>query len=171
MKLVIVLLLLMFTFVSCEDPDKEGGVNKEGLLLFEFLNFIGRQSGQYDSACDDPNKSIPLPLNSLVTLGSLSQKYRITPGSGGLKYAFTLSVDYPNCGVTLFIYNCTNPNFFASNADVSCDSGTFSNHVSGATQTCVIPSFTNQMILILIQPNSALYPTTKCSTITFEALP
>ncbi|TGM73037.1 hypothetical protein EHR01_17655 [Leptospira mtsangambouensis] len=171
MKQLIILLLLVLSFVSCEDPQEEGGINKEGFLLIEFINFMGSQSGRYDSACDYPNESIPLSLNSLVTLSSFSQKYRITTGASGLKYAFSLSGDYPNCGVTLYIYNCANPNFFASNSEVSCDSGTFSNHVSGATQTCVISSFANQKVMILIEPNSTSYPTTKCSTITFEALP
>ncbi|MCG6147842.1 hypothetical protein LFX15_06055 [Leptospira levettii] len=169
MKQCMILLLLVFSFVSCEDLKKESRINAEGFFVIWFETLF-RSSG-YDSACDNPNQSIPLPLNSIVTLGSFSQRYRIITGASGLKYAFSLSGDYPNCGVTLFIYNCAKPNFYATNSDVNCDSGTFSNHVSGATQTCVIPSFANQMILILIQPNSTSYPTTKCSSVTFEALP
>ncbi|TGL44770.1 hypothetical protein [Leptospira perdikensis] len=170
MKQWILLLLLIFSFLSCEDPEKKSRSNAEGFFVIWFESLF-RISGPYDSACDNPNYSTPLSLNSLVTLGTFSQKYRITTGSNGFKYAFTLSGDYPNCGVTLYVYNCSKPNVHARNSDVNCDSGTFSNHVSGGTQTCVIPSFANQMILILIEPNSSSYPTTKCSTITFEALP
>ncbi|PJZ80333.1 hypothetical protein [Leptospira meyeri] len=169
MKQWIILLLLVLSFVSCEDPKKESRSNAEGFFVIWFETLF-RSTG-YDSACDKTSESMPLSLNSLVTLGTFSQRYRITTGASGLKYAFTLSGDYPNCGVTLLVYNCAKPNVYARNSDVNCDSGTFSNHVSGATQTCVIPSFANQMILILIQQNSSLYPTTKCSTITFEALP
>ncbi|WP_016756082.1 hypothetical protein [Leptospira santarosai] len=159
------IIILISGLVACDDGHVKKGQN-------ELAYFLATYSPQpYDGACDKPNGSTPLSLNSPVTLGTFSQKYNLNTGTSGLKYSLTLSPDYPNCGVTLYIYTCSKPNTYASDTNVSCNQGTFSTHVSGGSQTCTIPAFSNQLVLILIQPNSVQYPSTKCATITFEALP
>ncbi|WP_061236510.1 hypothetical protein [Leptospira santarosai] len=164
--------ILISGLVSCEDLEKDkGGINTQGFLVIWFETIVASLGQPYDSACQNPSESINLPLSTPVSVAGNSKRYRLTTGSSGLKYSFTLSADYPACGVTLYINNCNRPNVEANNSIVSCDQGTFLTHVSGGAQTCTIPSFTNQLVIILIQPNSNQYPNTQCATITFEALP
>ncbi|PJZ51532.1 hypothetical protein [Leptospira adleri] len=160
--------ILIFGFVSCQEENK-GGIN-EGLLVIWSETILG-SSGPYDSACQNPSESSILPLSAPVSITGNSKRYRMTTGPNGLKYSFTLSADYPACGVNLIIKNCLRPNIRATDSLVSCNQGTYSNYVSGGTQTCTIPSFANQQVLILIEPNSDQYPNISCATITFEALP
>lgn len=164
--------ILIFGLVSCHDLEEEKGDNTKGLLVIWFETIVATVGGPYDSACQNPSKSSTLlPLSTPVSITGNSERYRITTGPSGLKYSFTLSADYPACGVTLYVNNCNRPNVNANNSIVTCNQGTFLSHVSGGTQTCTIPSFANQLVLILIEPNSDQYPNTPCATITFEALP
>ncbi|RHX83230.1 hypothetical protein [Leptospira stimsonii] len=158
---------LILQSLSCDDKHH---IPKGQNELAYFLATYAPQP--YDIACQNSSFSIPLSLNSPISITNTLQPntYRLTTGPSGLKYSFTLSADYPACGVTLQIRNCARPNILASNSIVSCNQGTYSNYVSGGSQICTIPSFANQLVLILIQPNSDQYPNTPCATITFEAL-
>lgn len=169
MKNALLSLLFLYTF-ACDDWDGEHVKKGQNELAY----FLATYSPQpYDSACDNPAQSTLLSLNVPISITNSfqSNKYRFTTGPNGLKYSFTLSADYPACGVTLRIRNCSRPNILASDSIVSCNQGTYSNYVSSGTQTCTIPSFSNQQILIFLLPNSDQYPNTQCTTITFEALP
>ncbi|AYV54089.1 hypothetical protein EFP84_00265 [Leptospira kmetyi] len=164
----ILFLILFINLSSCEDWNQKP-VQKGHNELIYFLATYAPQP--YDAVCQNPNLATPLSLNTPVTLGSFSQTYSYSTGTSGLKYAFTLSGDYPSCGVTLAIYTCDKPNIIANNSLTSCDIGNYQNHVSGGTQTCLISSFSNRLVLVSIQPNSTQYPSTKCTTITFEVKP
>ncbi|TGK82668.1 hypothetical protein EHQ24_14270 [Leptospira noumeaensis] len=173
MKQWMILLLFVLSFVSCFIPKEEvGGVNKEGWLLIGFLNLLS-QSGKYDPACDDESLSTPLALSSPILSSSVRKTYRFTTGSSGLKYNFSVSSDYPACGVLINIRSCRPPYSFASDTgiEVSCNSGTYRNYVSGGTQTCQIPSFSNQVVLVYLVSATSSYPTTPCTTVQFEVIP
>ncbi|MBE8355835.1 hypothetical protein IQA68_19530, partial [Leptospira interrogans serovar Pomona] len=102
----------------------------------------------YDSACVNDALSTSLIVNTPVTENSSGTNYRFTTGASGFKYKFTLSGDYPNCGARLTIKNCQKPNAFAYDSNVTCSAGTYENYVSGGAQTCQIPSFANQRVLV-----------------------
>lgn len=173
MKQLIILLLVVFSFLSCEDLKEEGGINTEGFLLIGFLNSRS-QSGRYDPACDNENLSIPLTLSSPVLSTSVRKTYRFTTGSSGLKYNFSVSSDYPTCGVILDIRSCRAPYTFgddSSDSAVSCNSGNYRQYLSGGTQTCQIPNFSNQVVLVYLISATSSYPTTPCTTVQFEVIP
>ncbi|MCW7488985.1 hypothetical protein [Leptospira meyeri] len=173
MKQIFILLLLLSNFISCEDPKKESRSNAEGFFVIWFETLF-RSSGYYDSACDDPNRASPLAFNSPISLNTSneSKKFRFDSGQTGFRYTFTLSSDYPGCGVMLFVSDCSRPNVFASNAIVQCNAGTFKDFFPGGTQMCVIPTFGSKVVIVNLQSYSNSNPSlAKCSTITFEALP
>ncbi|EMJ89769.1 putative lipoprotein [Leptospira meyeri serovar Semaranga str. Veldrot Semarang 173] len=171
MKQWIILLLLVLSFVSCEDPKKESRSNAEGFFVIWFETLF-RSTG-YDSACDNESLSIPLTLSSPVLSSSVRKTYRFTTGSSGLKYNFSVSPDYPTCGVILDIRSCRPPYSFASDSGivVSCNSGSYRNYISGGTQTCQIPNFSNQVVLVYMISATQSYPTTPCATVQFEVIP
>lgn len=172
MKQLIILLLVVFSFLSCEDLKEEGGINIEGFLLIGFLNSRSQSRG-YDPACDNESLSIPLTLSSPVLSTSVRKTYRFTTGLSGLKYNFSVSSDYPTCGVILDIRSCRAPYTFASDDDivVSCNSGSYRNYISGGNQTCQIPNFSNQVVLVYLISATSSYPTTPCTTVQFEVIP
>ncbi|TGK08199.1 hypothetical protein EHO58_06255 [Leptospira selangorensis] len=160
--------------ISCEsDP---GPSALEGLtFILAFINTIGNYVPP--SVCVDPNQTVPLSVNSPVTFsgGSLefSPYYIYDPGSNPLNYEFTLSADYPSCAVRLVIFSCTSPNnalLEASNATVSCDSGSYSTHVSNGTQSCSIPSFANNKVILFMNKYGSSFPN-PCDTVTFKTVP
>ncbi|WP_032925441.1 hypothetical protein [Leptospira santarosai] len=162
---------LALTATSCEDPNKnKGGFNKEGLLAIWFENLLSTSS-PYDNACDNNNLSTPLTINTPVTESSFGTKYRFTTGASGFKYKFTLSPDYPTCGAQVIINNCQRPNAFASDNIVTCNSGTYKNYVSGGAQTCQIPAFANQRVIVLLSASTNQYPNTPCANVQLEVLP
>lgn len=163
--------ILILEFVSCHDLEEEkGGVNAEGLLVIWFESLVSPPSN-YDSACDNDSLSTLLILSNPVTENSSGTNYRFTTGASGFKYKFTLSGDYPNCGAHITIQNCQRPNVFAYNNTVTCNAGTYDNYVSGGAQTCQIPSFANQRVLIRLSALTIQYPNTPCTTVQFEVLP
>ncbi|TGK82413.1 hypothetical protein EHQ24_14275 [Leptospira noumeaensis] len=173
MKLVIIILLFVLSFVSCVDPEKKSRSNAQGFFVIWFETLF-RSSGYYDPACDDPNRASPITFNSPISLAvsNESKKFRLDSGPNGFRYSFTLSSDYPGCGVMLFVSDCNRPNVFATNTTTQCDSGTFKDFFPGGTQTCIIPSFGNKVVIVNLQSYLNSQPNlTKCSTITFEALP
>lgn len=173
MKQLMILLLLVLSFVSCEDPKKESRSNAEGFFVIWFETLF-RSTGYYDPACDDPFRASSLAFNAPVslTVSNESKKIRLDSGQNGFKYSFTLSSDYPGCGVMLFVSDCSRPNVFASNANVQCNVGTFKDFFPGGVQTCVISSFGNRVVIVNLQSYLNSEPSlAKCSTITFEALP
>ncbi|PKA10425.1 hypothetical protein CH372_19460 [Leptospira meyeri] len=171
MKLIVISLLLIFTFVSCEDPKKESRSNAEGFFVIWFETLF--RSSSYDPACDNESLSIPLTLSSPVLSSSVRKTYRFTTGSSGLKYNFSVSPDYPTCGVILDIRSCRPPYSFASDSGivVSCNSGSYRNYISGGTQTCQIPNFSNQVVLVYLISATLSHPTTPCATVQFEVIP
>ncbi|TGL68967.1 hypothetical protein [Leptospira levettii] len=171
MKQWMILLLLVFNFVSCEDLKKESRINAEGFFVIWFETLF-RSSG-YDSACVNDSLSTPLVLSNPVLSSSVQKTYRFTTGSSGLKYTFSVSADYPACGVIVDIRSCRPPYAFASDSGVvvSCNSGSYRNYVSGGTQTCQIRSFSNQVVLVYLISATSSYPTTPCTTVQFEVIP
>lgn len=164
--------LIVLSFVLCEDLEKESRSNAEGLFVIWFETLF--RSSDYDPACDDPNRAYPLTFNSPIslTVSNESKKFRLDSGPNGFRYSFTVSSDYPGCGVMLFVSDCSRPNVFATNSNVQCNSGTFKDFFPGGTQTCVISSFGNKVVIVNIQSYLNSQPSlAKCSTITFEALP
>ncbi|AYV54090.1 hypothetical protein EFP84_00270 [Leptospira kmetyi] len=162
--------ILISAVYSCEDPNKnKGGLNKEGFLSIWFENLLST-SGPYDSACDNNNLSTSLAVNTPVTESGFGTKYRFSTGASGFKYKFTLSPDYPNCGARITINNCQRPNTFAYDSNVTCNSGTYENYISGGTQTCQISSFSNQRVIVLLSASTVQYPGTPCATVQLEVL-
>ncbi|ONF90890.1 hypothetical protein [Leptospira santarosai] len=162
-------IMLVLTTSSCEDSNKSG-FNKEGFLAIWFESLLSSPSN-YDSACDNDALSTSLIVSTPVTENGLGKYYRFTTGASGFKYKFTLSADYPNCGARITIKNCQKPNAFAYDSNVTCNSGTYENYVSGGSQTCQIPSFANQRVLVFLSALTIQYPNTPCATVQFEVLP
>lgn len=169
MKQFCILLIFSFCQFSCEDIDEGIAANKESWLLIGFLNSLS-QFGRYDPACDNESLSTPLTLSSPVLSTSVEKTYRFTTGLSGLKYNFSVSSDYPTCGVLVDIRSCRTPYTFAGDV-ISCNSGSYRNYLSGGIQTCQIPSFSNQVILVYLVSATSYYPTTPCTTVQFEVIP
>ncbi|RHX83231.1 hypothetical protein [Leptospira stimsonii] len=169
-KYYICCLLILMSLYSFSCDDWNGEHVKKGQN--ELAYFIATYAPQpYDSSCDLNSMSTPLSVNSPVTTGSFDHKYKVTTGQSGLKYSFTTSADYPTCGAELVIYNCVRPNIYATNSLVTCDQGSYTNHISAGTQICTIPSFSNTKVLILINDKTNQFPSTPCANISFTVLP
>ncbi|TGM73040.1 hypothetical protein EHR01_17680 [Leptospira mtsangambouensis] len=168
MKRFILLCLIVLSFVSCEDLEKESRSIAEGFFVIWFETLF--RSSDYDPACDNESLSTPLTLSSPVLSTSVRKTYRFTTRPSGLKYNFYVSSDYPACGAIVDIRSCRTPYTFAGDV-ISCNSGSYRNYLSGGTQTCQIPNFSNQVILVYLRSATSSYPTTPCTTVQFEVIP
>lgn len=170
MKLLIILFLFSGLF-SCDDSNSSEGRRNAGLA---YAISILRTPDFYYPECSNINLSTQLALSNPVTINTNianSYQYRYSINSSGFKYRFSVSADYPSCALKLSIYNCQNPILNASNSIVNCDLGNYSTFISGGTQTCNIPSFTNGTTIININTVSFSSPSNPCQNFTFEVLP
>ncbi|RHX90542.1 hypothetical protein DLM75_09000 [Leptospira stimsonii] len=164
--------ILFLSFPLCSRIESEiNPVNDpfQNLFYWFLLTAPKQTTPYYDSDCD----TLPMNIlvNSVQTGDGTIRKFKFQTDSNGLKYKLTLSSDYPNCGAELLVYNCKRPNLYATNSSVFCNVGSYSAYFAGGTQTCAIPNFGNQEILLSITTKTPSFPLQPCQSIQLEILP